>query len=142
MPTIDFTRVTLEIERTVSLKSLDNLVEVLADLGLSGSAQEQLWVIALDSRNKIRNITTVSVGTYHDCFSSVPTVLSPVLLSASDRFILAHNHPNGHPNPTEDDLDLNHRVQAAAEVMDMEYDDHIIVTPGGAWVSLRAMGHL
>jgi DNA repair protein RadC len=137
-----FTRVSLTVERTVKLDALTDLTSLLGTLGLSGSAQEQLWVIALDSLNQVRNITVVSVGTYHDCFVSVPTILSPVLLSATDRFIIAHNHPNGRSAPTDDDIDLTQRVDAASRIMDLSFDDHIIVSPSGSWSSMRTLGHL
>ena len=137
-----FTRVSLTVERTVKLDSMADLIVQLGTMGLATSAQEQLWVIALDSINQIRNITIVSVGTYHDCFVSVPTILSPVLLSATDRFIIAHNHPNGRSAPTDDDIDLTARVDAAAKVMDLSFDDHIIVSASGSWSSMRALGHL
>jgi DNA repair protein RadC len=142
MTDIPFVRVTLGVDRTVKLNSMLDLIGQLGDMGLSGSAQEQLWVISLDSLNQIRNITVVSVGTYHDCFVSVPTILSPVLLSATDRFIMAHNHPNGRPNPTADDIDLTSRVKAAADIMDISFDDHVIVSTSGGWSSMKALGHL
>ena len=137
-----FTRVSLAVERTVKLDSMADLITQLGVMGLTASAQEQLWVIALDSINQIRGITIVSVGTYHDCFVSVPTILSPVLLSATDRFIIAHNHPNGRSAPTDDDIDLTARVDAAAKVMDLSFDDHVIVSASGSWSSMRALGHL
>lgn len=145
MPTgtdIQFTTVRLDVVRTVKLTSMTNLVAVLTELGLALSAQEQLWVVALDSLNQIRSVTTVSVGSYHECFVAVPTIMNPVLLSAADRFIIAHNHPNGRSNPTKDDIDLTARIEAAANVLDMEFDDHLILTPTGNWASMRALGHL
>lgn len=136
-----FTRVRLEVERVVQLDSLAHLVDMLGEMGLSTAAQEELWVIALDSLNQIRSITRVSIGTYHECFVSVPTVIGPVLLSATDRFIMAHNHPNGRPNPTLDDIELTKRIAGAAELMDIAFDEHLIVTPSGAWAGMKALGH-
>jgi len=139
---IPFSTVQLTIQRVVKVTSLGSLNETLAEMGLASSAQEQLWVVSLDSLNQIRSVTVASIGTYHECYVSVPNVISPVLLSATDRFIMAHNHPNGRPNPTADDIDLTKRVAVAAEAMDLAFDDHIIVTPTGEWRSMRALGHL
>lgn len=139
---VPFTTVRLHVDRTVKLDSMTDLVTQLGVMGLSSSAQEQLWVIALDSLNQIRSVTPISIGTYHECFISVPSVFSPLLLSATDRFIMAHNHPNGRPNPTPDDIELTGRIKAAAEVMDISFDDHIIVTPTGAWKSMVALGYI
>jgi DNA repair protein RadC len=137
-----FMSVRLDVTRIVKLDSMKSLADLLVELGLAGSAQEQLWVLALDSLNQIRSITPISIGTYHECYVSVPTVLSPVLLSATDRFIIAHNHPNGRSAPTADDIDLTQRIDKSAHDMDLAFDDHIIVTPSGAWQSMRALGHM
>jgi DNA repair protein RadC len=139
---IPFTTVRLEIQRIVKLTSLKNLSETLGELGLNNAAQEQLWILAIDSLNQIRSVTPVAIGTYHECYVGVPNVISPVLLSATDRFIMAHNHPNGRPNPTADDIDLTKRIRVAAEAMDLAFDDHVIVTPTGGWTSMKALGHL
>ena len=139
---IPFTTVRLEIQRIVKLTSLKNLSETLGELGLNNAAQEQLWILAIDSLNQIRRVTPVAIGTYHECYVGVPNVISPVLLSATDRFIMAHNHPNGRPNPTADDIDLTKRIRVAAEAMDLAFDDHVIVTPTGGWTSMKALGHL
>jgi DNA repair protein RadC len=55
---------------------------------------------------------------------------------------VAHNHPNGKTNPTREDINLTGRIVAAADTLDMDFDDHLILTPYGGWASMRALGHL
>jgi hypothetical protein len=56
MTSIPFVRVQLDVERHVELDTMADLVGVLTDLGLASAAQEQFWVVSLDSRNAIRTI--------------------------------------------------------------------------------------
>lgn len=138
----DFCSVRLEVRKTVKPRHQGELVDLLNELGLVTSSQEQLWVIALDAVNAVRSVTPVAMGTYHDSFVALPTIFAPVFLAATDRFIIAHNHPAGRARPTKPDLDLTARVQAAATVLDVEFHDHIIVCPDGSWTSLNSAGYM
>jgi DNA repair protein RadC len=50
--------------------------------------------------------------------------------------ILAHNHPSGDPEPSEDDVRLTRRLQRCGETLGIEVLDHLVVG-AGRWVSLR-----
>ena len=42
--------------------------------------------------------------------------------------IVAHNHPSGDPEPSEDDLEITKRLIEAGKILGIEVDDHIVVT--------------
>ncbi|MBY0479719.1 MAG: JAB domain-containing protein, partial [Chitinophagaceae bacterium] len=42
--------------------------------------------------------------------------------------ILAHNHPSGNLNPSEADKSITTKIAAAAKFLDLQVNDHIIVT--------------
>lgn len=115
------------------------VADVLNEFGLSTAVQEELWVVLLDGVRNIRSVYPVAKGGYHDCDISIPTILSPVFIGATDRFMIAHNHPSGEAAPTQHDLDLTWRLSAAAELLDLMFEDHVIVTPKGEWYSMK--GH-
>lgn len=121
------------------LFSTAEIAEAVTHFGLANSVQEELWVMTIDGARHIRAIYAAAKGGYHDCEISLPTLLSPVLLDGCDRFAIAHNHPSGEIKPTDQDLDLTWRLGAAAETVDLVFEDHVIVTPDGGWWSFR--GH-
>ena len=41
--------------------------------------------------------------------------------------VLAHNHPSGDPEPSEDDLTITKRLTEAGKILGVEVIDHIIV---------------
>ena len=51
-------------------------------------------------------------------------------------FVLAHNHPSGDPEPSEDDVRLTRRLQRCGETLGIELLDHLVIG-GRRWVSLR-----
>lgn len=111
----------------------------LAAMGLSNAVQEEVWVVTIDGSRQVRRYYTVAKGNYHDCDVSLPALLSPVFLSATDRFVVAHNHPSGTLEPTQHDFNMTWRIGEAADMLDLIFEDHLIVAPGGKWYSMR--GH-
>jgi DNA repair protein RadC len=118
------------------------LSTMLTEYGLSTMAQEAIWVISYDAVTQARTIVEVARGGYHDVQVHVPTVISAVLLAATDRFILAHNHPSGDVSPTANDMLLTHRVMDAANIVGIYFEDHLIVGPNDEFFSLTRAGLL
>ncbi len=52
-------------------------------------------------------------------------------------FGLVHNHLNGDPEPSEEDLRLTAEVVAAARLLDLEFLDHLVIGRG-RWASIRS----
>ncbi len=41
--------------------------------------------------------------------------------------VLAHNHPSGHPAPSDEDLMITERLVEAGKIVGIEVVDHIIL---------------
>ena len=54
---------------------------------------------------------------------------------------MAHNHPSGDPEPSEDDLKITKRLGEAGKILGIEVVDHIIVTKNG-YLSFKGKGVL
>ena len=108
-----------------------SLDELFAQWGLTNSAQEALWTIAIDNMTGIKTITETAKGGWHDVVVVPATILAAVLAAQTDRFYIAHNHPNGPVTPTDEDMHLTGVVMAAANAAGLSFEDHIIVGPEG-----------
>jgi len=53
--------------------------------------------------------------------------------------ILAHNHPSGEPEPSEDDLKVTRKIVEVGKLMEIDVLDHIIIGNDN-YVSLRERG--
>lgn len=53
--------------------------------------------------------------------------------------ILIHNHPSGDPEPSREDIRMTRRFAEAAELLDMEVLDHVIIGDG-IYISLHDRG--
>ena len=55
-------------------------------------------------------------------------ILQGALLTNATAMILAHNHPSGSTRPSRQDDELTRKIVAAANLMDIKVNDHIILT--------------
>lgn len=69
-------------------------------------------------------------------------VLGCVLdIDPAAKFILAHNHPHGVPNPTDDDIAFTQALVKLTTFSRLKLLDHVIIAAGG-WVSLKDKGYI
>jgi DNA repair protein RadC len=118
------------------------LAELCQEWGLAGSAQEAFWVVSYDAVRNIRSVCEVARGSWNEVSVSVAAVMAAVLVAGTDRFMVAHNHPPGTPMPTEADVALTEQLQLAARVLGLYFEDHVIVTPSGTWLSMVQTGFM
>src|SRR4249919_3318005 len=75
--------------------------------------REHFVVLMLDQKNKVIGIHTVSVGSLTASIVHPREVFKPAILSNCAVLILAHNHPSGQPQPSQEDRVLTVRLVAA-----------------------------
>jgi DNA repair protein RadC len=133
-----FVRVELTVEREQPMTQ--SIEDLLIDAGLAGATQESLVVISYDAIGQIRTIQEVVRGGYHELKIPLAPLLTAVLLSGTDRFMVAHNHPSGDTSPTMADVDMTHMVMDAANTTGLFFDDHLIIGPGTEAYSMLEHG--
>lgn len=96
-------------------------------LSLGHEEQEHCGVILLDNRNCIIEEHELFVGTINNALVSTREIIKTALRANATSLILYHNHPSGNPSPSDDDLRMTAKLKTAAETMDVQLVDHIIV---------------
>jgi len=95
---------------------------------LRGCKKEYFVVFYLDSRNQEIKREIISIGSLNANLAHPREVFEPAVKNLAAQIILAHNHPSGNPDPSEDDLKINKRLTEAGKILGIEVLDHIIVT--------------
>jgi DNA repair protein RadC len=98
--------------------------------------KEHFWVIGLDTRNAIKYIDLVSLGTLNASLVHPRETFRLAVMKAVAQIIIGHNHPSGDPEPSEDDLAITKRLEMAGKIMGINIVDHIIITRN-AWFSFK-----
>jgi DNA repair protein RadC len=109
---------------------------------LGGLIHEEMWVVSLDGRNRLRGSRRVAQGGLHGCSVAARDILRVAMLDGASSFVLVHNHPSGDPAPSVEDVRLTQRVAEAAMIVGTPLVDHVIVTADGKHASLLDRGLL
>lgn len=93
--------------------------------------KEHFWVFHLDSRNRVKLIELVSLGTLNASIVHPREVFTRAVSIRSAQIIVAHNHPTGEVEPSSEDVAMSRRLVDAGNILGIELLDHIIVTEKG-----------
>jgi len=108
---------------------------------LSALDHEEIWVLCVDARTRLRSTWQVGRGGLHGCAVLPRDVLVPVVRDAAAAFVLVHNHPSGDPTPSHEDVVFTRALAQAGAALSIPLLDHVVVAKG-AYRSLLDEGHL
>ncbi|MDG1849387.1 MAG: DNA repair protein RadC [Flavobacteriales bacterium] len=89
---------------------------------------EQFWVLYLNNANKVLAKQKNSDGGMTATIVDVRLVLKRALEVNATALILCHNHPSGVAIPSRADVSLTDKIKKAAQCMDIQVLDHLIIT--------------
>lgn len=99
--------------------------------------REESWVIVLDRRHRVlREVQVGQGGVAHTPMEPREVFAAALREPGAAAILVAHNHPSGETTPSSDDLAITRRIERGAELVGLEFVDHVIVGARG-WHSLR-----
>ncbi len=103
--------------------------------------KEEFRTIFLDTRNRVIDNATISVGTLNSSIVHPREVFRAAIRVGSAGVILAHNHPSGDPAPSPEDIAITKRLVRAGALIGIEVLDHIIIGDN-LYVSFKEKGFM
>lgn len=94
---------------------------------LRDNAQEEMWVVLLDVRNRYRGKARVYIGCCDQLVAKTGEILSRVVERNLPRYALVHNHPSGKGDPSGADISFTERLVRAGQFLDVELVDHVVL---------------
>lgn len=126
---------------TDNLNNPELIVNVLNDcFSMNRLAEEHLYLIALDTKNKAVGVFEVSHGTVNTTLVNPREIFIRLLLVGASSFVISHNHPSGDCTPSKEDVQITRRLKECADMMGIMLLDHIIV--GDGYSSLKESGYI
>ena len=98
---------------------------------LSFLSHEEFWVAYLNHQNKVIAHHCLSKGGITSATVDLRLLLKKALEVGATGLLLAHNHPTGNLHPSEADLSLTKKIKVAAQAIDIQLLDHLIVSENG-----------
>lgn len=101
--------------------------------------QEEMWVLLVNTRNRITHDALVYRGTLNSAMVRIGELFKEAIHVNAASIILSHNHPSGDPTPSPEDVLLTDQAHRAGRLLDIDLLDHIIVGDN-RWFSLKEHG--
>ena len=108
---------------------------------LENADREQLIVCCINTKNEPTAIHTASIGSLNSSIVHPREIFKVAILSNSSSIIIFHNHPSGDPTPSNEDINITHRLNEAGKIIGIDLIDHIIIGEK-EFVSLKEKGIL
>lgn len=114
----------------VQIKCSNDIANVLRQIWDNDSLPiyESVICIFLNRQNRTLGWLKVSQGGISGTVCDVRLILSTALNCLASGIILAHNHPSGNLQPSEQDNKLVKKLNDGASIIDMKLLDSIILT--------------
>lgn len=127
----ELTKRALEAEDN-NLPIINNAKDAMAHLQeLRNAKKEHSVVLYLNARNQLVHKETISIGTLNENLIHPREVFKPAIDCLAASIIIAHNHPSGDVEPSQADIEMTKRLVHAGKILDIDINDHIIVTNKG-----------
>jgi len=123
-------------------RTSEDVLDVLIPY-IMGRRQESFYVILLGPRNKIiAEPVEVAHGQRDEVALQPNLVYERALKEGACAIIVAHNHPSGDVEPSEEDLNMTRKLIDAGKLLNIALLDHVIVwaEDGRRFFSIAASG--
>jgi DNA repair protein RadC len=110
-----------------------------------GLDREVMCALYVDNQRRVIGWTVAYVGCLTRCSVEPRGLVVPALLSNSSGVLLAHNHPAGSVEPSEEDKLFTRRMAFACEVLGLKLVDSLVIAEGPAgprWTSILSAVNL
>ncbi len=102
---------------------------------IENEPQEVVWAAFLNARLRVLRKKEIFRGTLTNAPACPREILREALRANGARVIIAHNHPSGNPDPSEEDCEFTAQLELAAQCLGIPLLDHLILAKGGHYFS-------
>lgn len=112
--------------------SYENMAAMLDEIFyLSYLNEEYMYVVSLDSGSHVKGVYELAHGCHKFVTAYSKELFTFLLLSGATQFVVVHNHPSGILEPSEQDKKWTASMQMSANILHIDFLEHIIVTEDG-----------
>lgn len=121
-----------------TFRTLDELVNYPRAV-IGGNGNEIVRVLYLNSKNEMLHSESLGEGTVSEAVAFLRKIVESGLKHNATSVILAHNHPGGLPEPSDNDNMLTDSVKKALMTVNIGLQEHVIISDG--FYSYRRSGY-
>ena len=91
-----------------------------------GEVKERFVVFWLNSANVVTGFEVISEGTLNSSVVHPREVFRGAIVATCANIIIAHNHPSGNTDASQEDISITKKLVEAGKIIDISVFDHII----------------
>ena len=114
----------------IKIKTAEDIFNYFAD-EVADKNKEHLYVLLLDTKNRIISEELVSVGTLNSSLIHPREVFNPAIKASANSIILIHNHPRGDNLPSKDDKEITKKLISIGNLLGINIKEHVIIGDKG-----------
>jgi DNA repair protein RadC len=92
--------------------------------------KEIVKIVLLNPKLVMIKDLTISEGSLSASIVHPREVMIPAIRESAASFALVHNHPSGDPTPSQQDMEITHRLNKTGQIVGIRMVDHIIIGDG------------
>ncbi|MCR9010969.1 RadC family protein [Gabonibacter chumensis] len=92
---------------------------------------EEFWVIFLNTGCRVKSCERLFSGGMEGTLVDMRILFRKALEMKARSFVIAHNHPSGNIEPSNQDIELTRKIRKAGDTLDIILLDHLVITSHG-----------
>jgi DNA repair protein RadC len=122
-------------DSNIKVQSPQDVAKVCLDLLMLEDAidrdKEHFYVLHLDTRSRVKMVELVSLGILNSSLVHPRETFRRAVMQGSAAIIVAHNHPSGECDPSDEDLKVTRLLHEAGNILGISLVDHVIFSEKG-----------
>ena len=112
-------------KRSIIIRSPSDVFQNYQSL-FKDQVRERFIVFWLNSANKVIGFEIITEGLLNSSLTHPREVFRGAIVSTCASIILAHNHPSGNPEPSQEDITITKQIVESGKIIGIPVHDHII----------------
>ncbi len=117
----------LKGKQSVTIRSPKDLHQHYHSL-FDNQVRERFVSFWLNSANKVIGFEVVTEGLLNTSLTHPREIFRGAIVATAASIIIAHNHPSGNSEPSEEDVRVTRQIVEAGKIIGIPVHDHIIFT--------------
>lgn len=126
-------------ENSIDIIDNNHDAELLIRGLMKGALTEEFWIVAINRGGRVIDKRCISKGGIGSSVVDMRILMKYIIGTLASSVIIAHNHPSGAVNPSNEDIELTKKIVSALSFFDIKLLDHIIIGDKDTY-SFRANG--
>lgn len=119
----------LSLNKQWKIDQPQKIASLMTDL--KNKKQEYCYAFYINGRQELVEKRLLALGGFNTNNIDTRSIFAPAISLACPFFVLVHNHPSGDFQPSQADILTTTKIKKAAEILDIQLLDHIIISKIG-----------